>query len=91
MYAFSGYERHGDVGEARNLLVQALMYSGGLDKLGFATLVDPASPTEPRVTSSGARYFTDGLRAILFFAIRPLSLSDVELLDRAAPGCARRR
>jgi len=47
--------------------------------------VAPASPTQPRVTFSGARYFTDGLRAILFFAIRPLSLSDVELLDWAAP------
>ena len=76
---------HGDVDEARNLLVQDLMYSGGLDKLGFARGVGPASPTQPRVTLSGARYFTDGLRATLFFAIRPLSLSDVEFLDWAAP------
>ena len=76
---------HEDVDEARNLLVQDLMYSGGLDKLGFATGVGPASPTQPRVTFSGARYYTDGLRAILFFAIRPLSLSDVEFLDWAAP------
>jgi len=31
----------------------------------------------------GARYQTDGLRAVLFLATRPLSLSDVELLDWA--------
>lgn len=74
---------HQDVDEARNLLVQDMMYSGGLDKLGFATGVGPASPAQPRATFSGARYHTDGLRAILFLGTRPLSLSDVELLEWA--------
>jgi LssY-like putative type I secretion system component LssY len=59
---------HADVDEARNLLVQDMMYSGGLDKLGFAH-------------GSGARERGDGLRAVLFFVTRPLSLSDVEILD----------
>jgi hypothetical protein len=61
------------------------MYSGGLDKLGFASGVGAVASTQPQVTFSGARFYTDGLRAILFFAIRPLSLSDVELLDWARP------
>jgi len=74
---------HEDVDEARNLLIQDMMYSGGLDKLGFATGVGPASPTPPRTTVDGARYHTDGLRAVLFLATRPLSLADVELLDWA--------
>jgi hypothetical protein len=74
---------HEDVDEARNLLVQDMMYSGGLDKLGFATGVGPAAPTAPRATVDGARYHTDGLRAVLFLATRPLSLADVELLDWA--------
>ena len=74
---------HEDVDEARNLLIQDMMYSGGLDKLGFATGVGPASPTAPRTTVDGARYHTDGLRAVLFLATRPLSLADVELLDWA--------
>lgn len=72
-----------DVDEARNFLVQDMMYSGGLSKLGFATGVGSASSTQPRTTLGGARYYTDGLRAILFFAARPLSLSDVEFLDWA--------
>jgi len=76
---------HADVDEARNLLIQDLMYSGGLDKLGFASGVGAVASTQPQVTFSGARFYTDGLRAILFFAIRPLSLSDVELLDWARP------
>ncbi len=44
------------------------MYSGGLDKLGFAR-------------GAGAGEHRDGLRAVMFFATRPLSLSDVEILE----------
>jgi len=64
-------------------VIQDMMYSGGLARLGFATGVGPASPTQPRMTLGDARYHTDGLRAALFLATRPLSLSDVELLDWA--------
>jgi len=70
-----------DVDEARNLLIQDMMYSGGLDKLGFVTGVGAATEVKPRTTFSGARYHSDGLRAVMFFATRPLSLSDVEFLD----------
>jgi hypothetical protein len=62
---------HEDVDEARNFMVQDMMYSGGLEKLGFIT----------GAGNVGAHYRTDGLRAVLFFGTRPLSLSDVELLD----------
>jgi hypothetical protein len=51
---------HPDVDEARNLLIQDLLYSGGL---------------------VGTTYHTDGLRAVMFFATRPLALLDVRLLD----------
>lgn len=61
-------ELHDDVDEARNLLIQDMMYSGGLERLGFL-----------RRTVAGAG--NDGLRAVLFFATRPLSLSDVEILE----------
>ena len=64
----AGLRTHADVDEARNLLVQDMMYSGGLDKLGFAH-------------GSGTSGRGDGLRSVLFFATRPLSLSDVEILD----------
>jgi len=72
---------HENVDEARNLVIQDLMYSGGLDKLGFAHGVGPAPETHRRTTLGGASYYTDGLRAVFFFATRPLSLSDVEILD----------
>jgi hypothetical protein len=72
---------HDDVDEARNLLIQDMIYSGGLEKLGFVTGVGEASETQPRSTFHGARYHTDGLRAVLFFATRPHSLADVEFLN----------
>jgi hypothetical protein len=69
------------VDEARNLLIQDMMYSGGLEKLGFITGVGAAAEAQPRTALNGAQYHTDGLRAVFFFGTRPLSLSDVEILD----------
>jgi len=64
---------HEDMDEARNLLIQDMMYSGGLARLGFTK--------GAAVRSDGAaRHSGDGLRAILFLATRPLSLGDVEFL-----------
>jgi hypothetical protein len=57
-----------------------MMYSGGLEKLGFVNGVGPAPQTHARTTLNGAHYFTDGLRAVMFFATRPLSFSNVEIL-----------
>jgi LssY C-terminus len=69
-----------DPDEARNLLIQDMMYSGGLSKFGFVTGVGRASETEPRSSFHEAHYYTDGLRAVLFFASRPLGLDDVEFI-----------
>ncbi|MFP4894988.1 LssY C-terminal domain-containing protein [Paraburkholderia sp. EG304] len=83
-FAASGESRpvlHENVDEARNYLIQDLMYSSGLEKLGFAYGVGAASPTHPRTTLDGATYYTDGLRAVVFFSTRPHSLSDVDFLD----------
>jgi hypothetical protein len=71
---------HDDVDEARNFLVQDMMYSGGLEKLGFVNGVGPVPQAHARTTLNGAHYFTDGLRAVMFFATRPLSFSNVEIL-----------
>jgi len=70
-----------NVDEARNLLIQDMMYSGGLESLGFVTGVGASSQEHPRTTFSGAHYYSDGLRAVMFFATRPLSLSEVHVLD----------
>ena len=76
----TGIALHDDVDEARNLLIQDMVYSGGLEKLGFVTGVGEASETQPQTAIDGTGYHTDGLRAVLFLAKRPLSLADVEFL-----------
>lgn len=73
---------HPAVDEVRNFLIQEFIYSGGLAKLGF---VEPREatlpPVEPADASATTRYQTDGLRAVMFFDSRPLSMSDIEILD----------
>ena len=61
--------------EIRYLLIQDLLYSGGLEKLAFIPGVETTLP------DGSSRYHTDGLRSVLFLTNRPLSLSDLEILD----------
>jgi len=70
-----------NVDEVRNLLIQDMVYSSGLDKLAFVTGAGATAAVEQRRSLGGASYHTDGLRAVMFLSTRPLSLSDVELLD----------
>jgi hypothetical protein len=72
---------HPDVDEARDILIQDLIYSGGLIKLGFVAGVGPVSAAAPRPALAGASYHTDGLRPVLFLTTRPLGLDDIEVLD----------
>ena len=69
------------VDEVRNSLVQDMVYSSGLQKLAFDHGVGATRPGTARVSLDGAAYQTDGLRAVMFFITRPLSLADVEVLD----------
>jgi len=69
------------VDEVRNLLAQDLLYSSGLQKLAFVAGVGATEPGETRSSLGDTHYHTDGLRAVLFLAKRPKSLSDVEFLD----------
>ena len=72
---------HPNVDESRNLLIQDLMYSGGLGRLGFVGGVGAVPGTPADNTDSDRRYHTDGLRAVLFFVTRPLAISEIEILD----------
>jgi hypothetical protein len=72
---------YGDIDEARDRLIQGMMYSGGLQSVGFLSSSGMIPRSQPRRTSDGASYFTDGHRGVLFFETRPLSISDVQFLD----------
>jgi hypothetical protein len=70
-----------NVDEVRNFLVQDMLYSNGVSKIAYITGVGPTEPGELRDSLGGASYHTDGLRVVLFLVTRPLSLSDIQVLD----------
>lgn len=70
-----------DVDEARDGLVQDLAYSQALTKFGYVKGVKQAPRSTPRQNLTGDPYFTDGLRAIMFFDRRPTALAEIEMLD----------
>jgi hypothetical protein len=72
---------HPNVDETRNLSIQDMMYSGGLGKLAFIEGVGEIARSNPRSSLDGSSYYTDGLRAVMFFVTRPSTLSDVDILD----------
>jgi len=74
-----------DTDEARDGLVQDLAYSQALLKFGYVKGVGAAKRSEPRENLTGDPYFTDGLRAVMFFGERPTTLGEIEMLDWDRP------
>jgi hypothetical protein len=72
---------HPDVDEARNLLIQDMIYSGGIATLGFVEGAGATGIEQSRTDTVGSKYHTDGLRAVMFILPRPRSISEFEILD----------
>ncbi len=72
---------HPDIDEIRSMVVQDMMYSGGLEKLGFVAGTSPVTAQYMNEHLDTQPYYTDGQRAVMFIITRPLSLSDIEILD----------
>lgn len=70
-----------DVDEARRYLIEDLAYSQALARIGFVKGVGEARKDAPRFNLGGDPYFTDGLRAVMFFEPRPRSLDDLDIID----------
>ena len=66
------------IDEARNDLIQDIIYSQSLVKMGFVKGVGRVMASTPRKIPGGATYHTDGLRAVLMFERQPVSLSEIE-------------
>lgn len=74
-----------DVDNDRWYLIQDLMNSEGIEKIGFVSGVGETSPADHRTNHLGDAYFTDGLRAVLFFSDEPVSYKEIEFLDWEYP------
>jgi hypothetical protein len=83
-FAAPGAETRGiepDVDEARNDVVQDLLYSQALTKVGFVKGAGSPSAVQPGQTLDGSSYHTDGLRAVLVFGGKAVSLVEIDFFD----------
>jgi hypothetical protein len=74
-----------DVDEARRYFVEDLAYSQATAKIGYVKGVGVVNREEPRLNLVGDPFYTDGLRAVLFFEPRPYALSDIKHLPWETP------
>jgi len=70
-----------DVDEAMYALLEDLIYSQQVSKLGWVKGVGKVSRTKPRYNLTGDPYFTSGLRAVLVFERRPVSFNEIQRFD----------
>jgi len=66
-----------DVDEARHALVEDLIFSQMLAKVGWVKGVVPARPSNPRANLTGDPYFTDGYRTVLIIEQGPIALDQI--------------
>lgn len=70
-----------DVDEAREYLLQDMLWSNSISRWGMASGVGAASSDQPRENLTGDPYFTDGKRLVLFISAVPKSIPEVELIE----------
>jgi hypothetical protein len=75
---FTTHKIDPDVDEARSALVQDLVYSENLAKIGFVKGVGTALKSAPRANLTTDPYYTDGNRSVLVFEPEYTSLAAIE-------------
>ncbi len=74
-----------DVDEARRYFVEDMAYSQALARVGYVKGVGFVTREAPKMNLVGDPFYTDGLRAVLFFEPRPYTLADIEQLKWERP------
>jgi hypothetical protein len=69
-----------DVDEARDYLLEDLLQAGAVQSWGLVAGVGAASVEQPRTNLTGDRYYTDGLRLVVFASRTEVPLGEVERL-----------
>ena len=70
-----------DVDEAMYALLEDLVNSQQVSKIGYVGGTGRASRTKPRHNLTGDPYFTDGYRAVLVFDREPHSFAEIQFFD----------
>ena len=75
-----------DIDDSRDYLVQDLLSSHRVAKIGFVKGCGASTPPNPRQNLTGDEMFTDGLRAVFVMASKPVAMTSVERFDWERPG-----
>ena len=67
-----------DIDEARGSLVEDLIYSQMLAKVGWVRGVGHVRPSKPKFNLTGDPYFTDGYRTVLIIDQGPIALNQLQ-------------
>jgi hypothetical protein len=70
-----------DIDEARDYLIQDLLESQKVAKLGFVDGVGRATQESPRYNLTASPYWTDGLRVVFVFSDASTALDELEFFD----------
>jgi len=74
-----------DVDGARWNLVQDLIKAQCVAQIGFVGGGTIATPLAPRGNLTGDKYFTDGLRAVLFLSQTPMGADEIQIFPWSCP------
>jgi hypothetical protein len=74
-----------DIDEARFAVIEDLIYSQMLAKVGFVKGVGRVRPSNPRTNLTGDPYFTDGFRAVMILDQGPNASDQIQGLHWEAP------
>ena len=74
-----------DIDEPRHALVEDLVFSQMLAKVGWAKGVGSARPSKPRANLTGDPYFTDGYRTVLILEQGPIAFYQIKEVGPERP------
>ena len=79
------HEISSNIDEARHYIVEDLIASNAVEKIGYVRVSEPATQSAPRQNLTGDDYFTDGLMAVVFLADRYIPFNEILFLDWGNP------
>jgi len=82
---FTTHKIDADIDETRTAFIEDMLFSQGLEMIGFVKGVGLSSHDKPNHNLTGDPYFTDGLRAVLEFDRRPSNIENVRFFDWETP------
>ncbi|HVY55275.1 MAG TPA: LssY C-terminal domain-containing protein, partial [Thermodesulfobacteriota bacterium] len=80
-YWFAAQEIDPDIDETRDYMVEDLVLSGNVQKVGFTKGVGVSTPEDPKYIQGKLPWWSDGYRAVLLFGKEQTTLADLDYFN----------